>query len=66
MHLKRWITGLAALPVLDIFYLPAGWFGGLLVAAGVLALREYFRILFSASGPPGQPDSGPPVISSAR
>ena len=49
MHLKRWITGLIALPFL-IFLV---YFGGLpflaLVGlAGVCSLWEYFRIVFNA------------------
>jgi phosphatidate cytidylyltransferase len=52
MHLKRWITGLAALPVLVFFIWQGGWVLGVFVAAAALvALWEYYRIVFALSGP---------------
>ncbi len=49
MHLKRWITGLILLPVL-IFILYRGGvlFAVLIVAAGLAAMWEYFRIAYHA------------------
>lgn len=53
MHLKRWITGLAALPFLIFFVWSGGWlFGAFVAVAATLALWEYYRIVFSANGPP--------------
>lgn len=51
MHLKRWITGIAALPFLFLMI----YKGGSLFAVSVsiicfLALWEYFRIVFNAKG----------------
>jgi len=52
MHLKRWITGLAALPFLAFFIWMGGWtFGVFVAAAGVVALWEYYRIVFALGGP---------------
>jgi drug/metabolite transporter (DMT)-like permease len=46
MHLKRWLTGLIALPLLVFFIYRGGWLFSLLVAAGsLLGLYEYFRIV---------------------
>ena len=46
MHLKRWITGLIALPLLLLIIYKGGVYLLLLVSAGsVLALREYFLIV---------------------
>jgi phosphatidate cytidylyltransferase len=46
MHLKRWLTGLIALPLLVFFVYRGGWLLCLLVAAGsLLGLYEYFRIV---------------------
>ena len=51
MHLKRWITGLAAVPFLVFFIWAGGWvFGGFVAVAGMVALWEYYRIVFSVSG----------------
>ena len=49
MHLKRWITGLLALPLL-IFIIHAGglWLTLLVAAAALAALLEYNRIVYSA------------------
>lgn len=53
MHLKRWITGLAALPVLIFFVWKGGWvFGAFVATAGMIALWEYYRIVLSASSQP--------------
>jgi len=48
MHLKRWITGLIALPIL-VFFIYAGGipFFLLVAAATVLSLREYFGIVYA-------------------
>jgi len=53
MHLKRWITGLVALPFL-IFLI---YYGGipftiLISLAGLVALWEYYRIVFNAQTRP--------------
>ena len=46
MHLKRWLTGLIALPLLVFFIYRGGLPLSLLVAAGsLLGLYEYFRIV---------------------
>jgi phosphatidate cytidylyltransferase len=52
MHLKRWITGLIALPILYLLV----WAGGvifylLVAAASVVTLWEYYRIVFQSDGP---------------
>jgi phosphatidate cytidylyltransferase len=48
MHLKRWITGLAALPFLVFLIYKGGvWFGVLVGIAGALALWEFYRIVFN-------------------
>lgn len=48
MHLKRWITGLTALPVLIVLVYTGGIFFVLLVSfACVCSLWEYFRIVFN-------------------
>jgi phosphatidate cytidylyltransferase len=45
-HLKRWITGLAALPLLIYFvYLGGAVFAGLVSVASIFGLWEYFRIV---------------------
>lgn len=47
MHLKRWITGLAALPILIyLIYLGGLPFTVFVAVAGVIALAEFFRIIF--------------------
>ncbi len=48
MHLKRWITSVIALPFLMFLIYRGGLFFGLLIAAATLvALWEYFRIVFA-------------------
>ena len=50
MPLKRWITGLAALPFLIYLIVVGGFaFFGLVASVALLALWEYYRILFKAS-----------------
>ena len=50
-HLKRWITGLSALPLLVyLVYRGGAAFTGLVVVAAVLALWEYYRIVFEDAG----------------
>lgn len=50
MHLKRWITGLIALPFLFFFILIGGVpFFLLIAAATVISLREYFAIAFAGA-----------------
>lgn len=49
-HLKRWITGLAALPLLIfLVYRGGAAFAGLVCVASILALWEYFRIVLDDS-----------------
>ncbi|MEJ2282546.1 MAG: phosphatidate cytidylyltransferase, partial [Desulfobacterales bacterium] len=49
MHLKRWITGLCALPFLILLvYLGGIYFVFLVSIACVCSLWEYFRIVFNA------------------
>ena len=49
MHLKRWITGLSALPFLILFVYIGGIPFLLLVSfAGLCSLWEYYRIVFNA------------------
>jgi phosphatidate cytidylyltransferase len=46
MHLKRWITGLSALPFLIFLIYKGGiYFTTLVCAAGLVALWEYYRIV---------------------
>ncbi|BBO79291.1 phosphatidate cytidylyltransferase [Desulfosarcina widdelii] len=52
MHLKRWITGIIALPILYLLV----WIGGmvfylLVAAASIITLWEYYRIVFPSDGP---------------
>lgn len=52
MHLKRWITGIIALPILYLLV----WTGGmvfylLVAAASIITLWEYYRIVFAPDGP---------------
>ena len=52
MHLKRWITGIIALPILYLLV----WVGGivfylLVAAASIITLWEYYRIVFASDGP---------------
>ena len=51
MHLKRWITGLSALPFL-IFLVYIGGFPFIILVgfAGICSLWEYYRIVFNADG----------------
>ena len=50
-HLKRWITGLAALPLLIYCVYRGGWvFAALVAVASILALWEYHRIVFAGDG----------------
>jgi phosphatidate cytidylyltransferase len=47
VHLKRWITGLSALPFLIYFIYKGGvWLSSLLTIACLFSLWEYFRIVF--------------------
>ncbi len=51
MHLKRWITGLVALPFLIGLIVAGGeTFYLLVVLVSILALREYYRIVSSGPG----------------
>lgn len=51
MHLKRWITGLTALPFLIfLIYKGGNFFTGLVSIVCLLALCEYFRIVFNPGG----------------
>ncbi|MFZ5562943.1 MAG: phosphatidate cytidylyltransferase [Thermodesulfobacteriota bacterium] len=51
MHLKRWLTAAVAMPVLMavVFGAPAWFFALFICAASVLALFEYYQIVFSKS-----------------
>ena len=50
MHLKRWITGLTALPFLIYLVYKGGVpFTLLVTVGGLLSLWEYFRIVFSSA-----------------
>lgn len=47
MHLKRWITGLVALPIIILLVSTGGGaFFMMIAAAGVLTLGEYYRAVF--------------------
>jgi len=51
VHLKRWITGLSALPFLIYFIYKGGlMFSFLLTVACLFSLWEYFRIVFGTGG----------------
>jgi phosphatidate cytidylyltransferase len=53
MHLKRWITGLAALPFLIFLVYKGGFLFTILISlAGLVALWEYYRIVFNAEARP--------------
>ena len=47
MHLKRWITGLTALPFLVLLIFKGGpfWFAMVISLVCILALGEYFHIV---------------------
>ena len=50
MHLKRWITGIVALPFLYLLVVAGGWIFALLIAAAAaLTLWEYYRAAFAAA-----------------
>ena len=52
MHLKRWITGIVALPILYLLVSIGGLvFYLLIAAASLVTLWEYYRIVFQADGP---------------
>ena len=52
MHLKRWITGIIALPILYLLVSVGGLvFYLLIAAASIVTLWEYYRIVFPADGP---------------
>ncbi|MGD9238919.1 MAG: phosphatidate cytidylyltransferase [Desulfobacterales bacterium] len=49
MHLKRWITGLVALPVLIFLVYKGSFLFTILISlAGLVALWEYYRIVFNS------------------
>ena len=53
MHLKRWITGLIALPFLIFLVYQGGVFFTILISiAGLVALWEYYRLVFSRKTSP--------------
>ena len=53
MHLKRWITGLTALPMLiGIIHLGGMAFTIFISIVSVIALWEYYRIVFNPEGKP--------------
>jgi len=53
MHLKRWITALIALPFLIFLVFKGGFFfTALISAAGLVALWEYYRLVFSEKNKP--------------
>jgi phosphatidate cytidylyltransferase len=53
MHLKRWITGLVALPFLIFLVYKGGFLFTILISlAGLVALWEYYRIVFNADARP--------------
>jgi len=52
MHLKRWITGIIALPILYLLVSAGGLvFYLLIAAASMVTLWEYYRIVFQSDGP---------------
>ncbi|HTY94916.1 MAG TPA: phosphatidate cytidylyltransferase [Steroidobacteraceae bacterium] len=58
-HLKRWVTGLTALPVLIACVLAGGWaLAGLAAAAAVACLWEYFRMGAPARSAAADPIQG--------
>ncbi len=53
MHFKRWITGLVALPFLIFLVYKGGFFFTILISiAGLIALWEYYRIVFNHEARP--------------
>jgi phosphatidate cytidylyltransferase len=51
MHLKRWITGIVALPIIYLLVSAGGMVFALLIAAvSVVTLWEYYRAVFQADG----------------
>jgi phosphatidate cytidylyltransferase len=53
MHLKRWITGLVALPFLIFLVYEGGFLFTILISlAGLVALWEYYRIVFNSEAKP--------------
>ena len=53
MHLKRWITGLVALPFLIFLVYKGGFLFTILISlAGLVALWEYYRIVFNGEAKP--------------
>lgn len=53
MHLKRWITGLVALPLLIFLIIKGGAYFAILIGiVCVLSMWEYFRIVATAKGKP--------------
>ena len=52
MHLKRWITGLVALPFLVyLIYSGGAFFAAFIAVVSVIALWEYFNIAFTVPDP---------------
>ena len=50
MHIKRWITGIIAVPVIAYLVYKGGlYFAALIAAASVLSLIEYFKIVLKFS-----------------
>lgn len=50
MHLKRWITGIIAVPIISyLAYKGQLFFAGFLAAASLVSLWEYFKIIFHTS-----------------
>ncbi len=51
MHLKRWITGIVALPIIYLLVSAGGLvFGVLIAAVSMVTLWEYYRIVFQTDG----------------
>lgn len=56
MHLKRWITGLVALPFLVYLIYSGGvYFAAFIAVVSVIALWEYFNIAFTVPDPSDRP-----------
>ena len=53
MHLKRWLTSLVAIPILAafIYKAPPGFFAGFVGLLTVIALWEYYRIVYNQIKP---------------